>query len=192
VRAWLRVERSALTGAYAEARNHSHAAQLFDAAARIGGTSAFEAQYHLGTLFLDEYRTLSARSTDTPDPHADINTAGACASAVSFFKAAAECGAWDGDAFLQGADDAWAEGTPRGKERAIGLWALAEEMGYEAAQSNLAFVRNQDAPPERWDVRLASVLRRLWALTTTFIPGVARTPIDLPYVQPSPAPIAPR
>jgi SEL1 protein len=142
------VQRPVLTRAHTEARNLPHAAQLFDAAARIGGMGALEAYYQLGVLQLGSYRALAARAAAAPaasTPNANTNIDAACASAVSFFKAAAERGAWDGDALLQGADDAWAEGTPRGKERAMGLWALASEMGYEPAQNNLAFVLDQGA-----------------------------------------------
>jgi SEL1 protein len=59
-----------------------------------------------------------------------------CGVSVAWYKLVAEKGSWGFD-FIGDADRAWA----RGEENSAVLgWSVASEMGYEAAQNNVAFL----------------------------------------------------
>jgi SEL1 protein len=108
------------------------ATTYFESAIRHG--SPFEAYYYLGAIY-----SAQAQSSNVAEHY----SASACAMAVSFYKTVAEKGVWDDD-LLRDAEAAWVEGTDRGKEVAMLKWWIAAERGFEIAQSNLAFILDQD------------------------------------------------
>ena len=61
---------------------------------------------------------------------------GMCGVSVAWYKLVAEKGSWEDD-FIGEADRAWARGE---EDKAVLGWWVAGEMGYEAAQNNLAFL----------------------------------------------------
>jgi SEL1 protein len=103
------------------------ATAYFESAVRHG--SPFEAYYYLARIH--------ARSLATLPP---AMQPGACSMATSFFKVAAERGAW-GDNLSAAGDAAWAHGA---QASALLLWALASERGLEPAQNNVAYVLDPD------------------------------------------------
>ncbi|KAG7091020.1 hypothetical protein E1B28_010081 [Marasmius oreades] len=104
----------------------------FEQAIRLG--SNFEAYYYLGQIHW-------AQATN---PNIVSNVAsGSCAMAVSFFKLVAERGSWD-DELLREAEVAWMTGTDQSRELAMLKWWVAAEQGSEVAQTNLAYVLDQD------------------------------------------------
>ncbi|KIY50282.1 HCP-like protein [Fistulina hepatica ATCC 64428] len=108
------------------------ATSYFEAAIRQG--SPFEAYYYLADI-----HSAQAATPGVP-PHVASSS---CAMAVSFHKLVAERGVWDND-LLHEAEVAWMSGTRHGKEVAMLKWWIAAECGSETAQSNLAYVLDQD------------------------------------------------
>lgn len=103
------------------------ATQLLDLALRQG--SPFEA-FHLSANIHAQTARLPAESGGRP---------GMCGVAVAYYKLVSERGAWTDD-FILSADRAWARGE---EEKALLGWWIAAEMGYEAAQNNVAYVLSQ-------------------------------------------------
>ncbi|ODN82905.1 hypothetical protein L202_01156 [Cryptococcus amylolentus CBS 6039] len=66
-----------------------------------------------------------------------LSQPGVCGVAVAYEKIVSERGAWYED-YLQEADHAWARGET---SKAMVGYYIAAEMGYEAAQNNVAFLR---------------------------------------------------
>ncbi|KAF8141254.1 hypothetical protein EV363DRAFT_1425394 [Boletus edulis] len=108
------------------------AGTYFETAIRYG--SPFEAHFYLAKI-----HTMNMHTVGLPQGYA----AGSCANAVSFYKLVAERGLWDED-LVDEAEFAWNSGTARSKEMAILKWWIAAERGSEVAQSNLAYVLDQD------------------------------------------------
>ncbi|KAF9268703.1 HCP-like protein [Marasmius fiardii PR-910] len=104
----------------------------FEHAIRLG--SNFEAYYYLGQIHWAQ-----VTSTNVPSNVAS----GSCAMAVSFYKLVAERGSWD-DELLREAEVAWMTGTDQSRELAMLKWWVAAERGSEVAQTNLAYVLDQD------------------------------------------------
>ncbi|KAL0581344.1 ERAD-associated protein [Marasmius crinis-equi] len=104
----------------------------FEQAIRLGST--FEAYYYLGQIHW-------AQATN-PSVPPNLAT-GSCAMAVSFYKMVTERGVWDDD-LLREAEVAWMTGTDESRELAILKWWVAAERGSEIAQTNLAYVLDQD------------------------------------------------
>ncbi len=59
-----------------------------------------------------------------------------CGVSVAWYKLVAERGCWEDD-FIGEAHRAWARGE---EDNAVLGWWVAGEMGYEAAQNNVAFL----------------------------------------------------
>ena len=59
-----------------------------------------------------------------------------CGVSVAWYKLVAEKGSWEDD-FIGEADRAWDRGE---EDKAMLGWWIAGEMGYEAAQNNVAFL----------------------------------------------------
>jgi SEL1 protein len=112
-----------------EKGNMQKAITLFESAIHTG--SPFEAYYHLGVI----QRAIATQKNAPP---------GACPSAVSFLKVAVERGAWGAHDLMAQAEKAWSRQDEHGIRQALLLWAMAGEMGVEAAQNNVAFVLDPD------------------------------------------------
>ena len=105
------------------------ATTYFEMALRHG--SPFEAYYYLAQIQSEQMKLMPPQMRS-----------GACSVAVSFYKVAAERGAWDDDLLTSG-EQAWNTETNAGKESAMLSWWIAAERGYEIAQNNLAYVLDQ-------------------------------------------------
>ncbi|KAK1230477.1 ERAD-associated protein [Marasmius sp. AFHP31] len=100
----------------------------------IGLGANFEAYFYLGQI----------NWAHATNPSVPPNLAtGSCAMAVSFYKLVSERGVWDDD-LLREAEVAWMTGTNHGRDLAILKWWIAAERGSEVAQTNLAYVLDQD------------------------------------------------
>ncbi|WVR04491.1 hypothetical protein IAU60_001495 [Kwoniella sp. DSM 27419] len=99
------------------------ASAFLEVALRHGST--FEAFHLLGRI-----HAANAKSGTTP---------GMCGVAVAYEKLVAERGNW-GEDWVGEADRAWARGE---EDKAFIGWMVGAEMGYEAAQNNVAFVLEQ-------------------------------------------------
>ncbi|SPO40978.1 related to Sel-1 homolog precursor [Pseudozyma flocculosa] len=92
----------------------------------IRSSNSFEAYYLMATV-----NAHLARTQNSPDR---------CRLAVAGFKQAVERGDWAAPIFHK-AERAWRRGN---KHKALLGWAMAGEMGYEAAQNNVAYILDRD------------------------------------------------
>lgn len=113
----------------------THALVYFEAAVKNG--SPFEAYFYLAQINAAQAYAAAAEN---------IGSGGSCSVAVSFYKHAAERGAWRSDNLLGEAESLWfREGsTSVDREGAMLRWWLAAQRGFESAQNNLAYVLDQD------------------------------------------------
>jgi SEL1 protein len=119
------------------------AAKYLEMAMRLG--NSFEAPYHLATINARLARSLlgmygGAETTARPVGPAGSPSHERCRLAVAGYKHAVERGDWADPLFAR-AERAWDKGE---RERALSLWAMAGERGYEAAQNNVAWLLDRD------------------------------------------------
>ncbi|KDQ19961.1 hypothetical protein BOTBODRAFT_142608 [Botryobasidium botryosum FD-172 SS1] len=119
--------------AHFENRNEWNlATPLFEAAIRNG--SPYEPYYYIAAMHSEQAHVKGTTSSVG---------AGSCGYAVSFFKWVAERGSWSDD-FVSEAQALWDAGGEQNKEGAKLRWWIAAERGSEIAQSNLAYILDQD------------------------------------------------
>ncbi|PWN51244.1 HCP-like protein, partial [Violaceomyces palustris] len=105
-------------------QDYNSAMKFLDFAIRLG--NAYEAYYLVASI-----NARFARQSGEVDK---------CRLAVAGFKYAVERGDWE-DPIFHKAERAWRKGK---KDMAVLGWALAGELGYEAAQNNVAWILDRD------------------------------------------------
>lgn len=124
---------------HVEMGDYSTASKYFDLALRYG--SSFEAFYHLAAINSKLARSPLGILSVASGQRVPIGAPGTpsherCRLAVVGYKHAVERADWHDPLFAR-AEGAWARGD---KERALSLWAMAGERGYEPAQNNVAWI----------------------------------------------------